>query len=99
MRPPGPQVVTHRSRGCCMLITNNCKDIQVGSVTYRFNLNNGKVNRIVPTGRGRQVRYVASPLARVMTKAMKMGMGVGRDVKGLVGKMEGVFAPANRQVQ
>jgi len=76
----------------------NCKDIQVGSVIYRFNLNNGKVNRVAPTGRGRQVRYVASPLARVMTRAMKMGLGMGKDLKGLVGKMEGIFAPAKGQV-
>jgi hypothetical protein len=82
-----------------MLTTNNYKDIQVGPAIYRFNLNNGKVNRIAPTGRGRQVRYVASPLARVMTKAMKMGMGVGKDLKGLVGKMEGIFSPAGRAVQ
>jgi len=75
------------------------RDIQIGTVIYRANLNNGKINRVAPTGRGRQVRYMASPVARALTKAMRMGLAVGKDLRGLVAGIEGIFAPTKGQVQ
>jgi len=77
------------------------RDIQIGTVIYRANLNNGKVNRVEMTGRGKQVRYMASPVARALTKAIRMGLAARKDLRGLVAGIEGIFgvAPAKGQVQ
>ena len=37
------------------------------------------------------MRYVRSPLARAIGKSLKMGLGVGKDLAGLVRDMERIL--------
>lgn len=71
------------------MLTQKMRDIHIGpGMVFRANLINGQVRRIRPTGRGREVKFVASPVARALSKALGMGLRAGKGLGAIVDRLE-----------
>lgn len=65
--------------------------IHIGQNCYQINLTTGSCRKMIPTGIGREMRYVRSPLARAIGKSLKLGIQAGRDLQGLIVGMERIL--------
>lgn len=72
----------------------NYRDIQIHpGMIFRVDMATGQCRRVAPTGRGRQVRYMASPTAKALTKAMRMAKLAGKTLAPIMAKLDGILAP------
>ena len=77
----------------------NYRDLQIHpGMIFRVDMTTGQCRRVAPTGRGRQVRYMASPTAKALTKAMRMARGAGKALAPIMAKLDGLLAPKGANV-
>lgn len=67
----------------------NYRDLELAGLgmAYRVWPKTGTVRRIAATGKGREVRFVGSPTARALEKALKMGIRAGKGVNGWLDRL------------
>lgn len=72
----------------------NYRDLQITpGMIFRVDMATGQCRRVTPTGRGRQVRYMASPTAKALTRAMRMTKLAGKTLAPIMAKLDGLLAP------
>lgn len=48
---------------------------------------------MAPTGHGRQMKYMTSPTAKALSKAMRMAKMAGKTLAPIMAKLDGLLAP------
>ena len=70
------------------------RDIQITpGMIFRVDLTDGQCRRVTPTGHGRQMKYMASPTAKALSKAMRMAKMAGKTLAPIMAKLDGLLAP------
>lgn len=73
----------------------NYRDLQITpGMVFRVDMATGQCRRVAPTGHGRQMKYMASPTAKALSKAMRMARAAGKTLAPIMAKLDGILAPS-----